>query len=134
MNTEYRYQSYLPNFRYKNGKIIFKLQNPIKMDILDKTVWVNDIEIPNMKYYDRINYYHGSVSYQIVNLETDKGLKINICSNKKLNIDCIVDIIKTIESNVLDIYYSCDDYEYVDDSHKNKYNLYKIDSKTDDDW
>ena len=98
--------AYLPNFKYKNGKIFFIFKNPIKLDIMKKIVWINESEINNVKLYDKIDYdiLSYSLSYRLTEEECSKGLKVNISNlHRDIDIKYIPDIIKQIETHILDI-------------------------------
>ena len=105
--TEIYYETTLPNFEFKDGKPFFKFRNPIKLDIIKKIVWVNDLPV-NIKSYNTINSIDfGIISYKIMNYEEENKsneLKIKIYESNMDISYYIGDILKEIEYQILGIY------------------------------
>ena len=72
------YEAFLPNFRYKNGKISFIFKQPLKLDIMKKIVWINEFDIDNISIYDSILYDYENIEYKIIEEPYNEGLKVNI--------------------------------------------------------
>jgi hypothetical protein len=96
-------QTYLPNFKYKDDKIFFIFKNPIKLDIMKKIVWMNEIDLPNIRLFNKVEYEYDDIEYKIINEECFNGLKINIYEHyhNEILLDKIPDIIKHIEAQLL---------------------------------
>ena len=104
--TQVYYETYLPNFEFKNGEFFLKFKNPIKIDIMKKIVWINELPI-NIKLYNHINSVDfGKITYKIINDENDNSnkLKIKIYENDMDLSYHIGDVIKDIEYQILEIY------------------------------
>ena len=101
--SEIYYEAFLPNFKYKNGKISFIFKKPLKLDIMKKIVWMNESEINNISFYDNILYDYENISYRIIEEPFNEGLKVKIFQ-KYYDISPVIHhILQYIEANILKI-------------------------------
>jgi hypothetical protein len=102
--SEVYYETVLPNFKYKDGKIMFLFKRPIKLDIMKKIIWMNECDIEISSFYNKIDYDYGKISYRIFEDESNDNLNIKIYENNNDLSKNIGDIVKNIEENLLKIY------------------------------
>jgi hypothetical protein len=98
------YETFLPNFKYKNGKISFIFKQPLKLDIMKKIVWINESEIDNVNIFDSVLYDYEDISYKIIEEPFNEGLKVYIYQKYSDIVPLIHHIIQYIEANILKIH------------------------------
>jgi hypothetical protein len=97
------YETFLPNFKYKKGKISFIFKQPLKLDIMKKIVWMNESEINNINIFDSVLYDYENISYKIIEEPFNEGLKVNIYQKHYDISHEIHHILQYIEANILNI-------------------------------
>lgn len=137
------FETYLPNFRYKKDKVIFILKKPVKLDIIKKTVWINESEINAVLLTENtVEYRRGNIQYKILPEENSNGLKVHIYAPVKFRKSDISNVIKHIEAQLLNIL--CDDSDSEDEKSecesvsdeidKTSRNFFTVSYNPDTDW
>ena len=106
----------LPNLRYKNNGIYFKLKDPIKLEINNKIIFKNEFLLKDLEYSQTLNYMNIDIHCTIIKTEYDDGLKMSIKydSNEYNYTSFMQKIARFVEASILGINIDELDAEYDD--------------------